>query len=64
VPTGRPRYLVETLADALVLPRERWQEMGRAALARVRDLFKPDRVLSETLATYDSLLAEVPRCAA
>jgi glycosyltransferase involved in cell wall biosynthesis len=64
VPTGRQGPLVEALAQALALPRERWQAMGRAGRERVAQRFRPERVLSETLATYDSLLAEATPCAA
>jgi len=64
VATGRQAPLIEALDAALALPRERWQAMGQAARARVTDLFRPERVLSETLATYDSLLAEAVPCAA
>jgi len=38
--------------------------MGQAGRERVTGLFEPERVLSETLATYDSLLAEATPCAA
>jgi len=64
VATGRQAPLIEALDAALALPPERWQAMGQAARARVTDLFRPERVLSETLATYDSLLAEAVPCAA
>ena len=64
VPTGRSRPLADALADALALPRERWQQMGRAGRERVTRLFQAERVLSETLATYDTLLAERAACAA
>ena len=64
VPTGRQAPLVDALAAALALPVERWRAMGRAGRDRVSDLFKPERVLSETLATYDALLAEATPCAA
>ena len=46
------------------MPPERWRAMGQAGRARVNELFRPERVLSETLATYDSLLAEALPCAA
>jgi len=52
VPTGRGGPLVDALAEALALPRERWRAMGEAGRARVNELFRPERVLSETLATY------------
>jgi starch synthase (maltosyl-transferring) len=64
VPTGRQQPLIAALADALSLPAERWRAMGRAGRERVSRLFRPERVLSETLATYDSLLAEAVPCAA
>jgi starch synthase (maltosyl-transferring) len=64
VPTGRQRALVEALAAALALPSARWREMGRAGHERVGRLFRPERVLSETLDTYDALLAEATSCAA
>jgi glycosyltransferase involved in cell wall biosynthesis len=64
VPTGRQASLVEALAEALALPRARWRLMGQAGRERVTSLFRPERALAETLATYDSLLAEAPRCAA
>jgi glycosyltransferase involved in cell wall biosynthesis len=64
VPTGRQRPLVDALAAALALPPERWRAMGRAGRERVARLFRPERVLSETLATYDALLAEALPCAA
>jgi starch synthase (maltosyl-transferring) len=64
VPTGQLAPLADTLAAALALSPERWREMGRAGRERVTGLFKPERVLSETLATYDSLLAEATPCAA
>jgi starch synthase (maltosyl-transferring) len=64
VPTGRQQPLADAMADALALPPERWRAMGRAGRERVIGLFRPERVLSETLATYDSLLAEAVPCAA
>ena len=64
VPTGCGAPLVEALAEALALPRARWREMGSAGRERVTGLFKPERALSETLATYDTLLAGATRCAA
>jgi glycosyltransferase involved in cell wall biosynthesis len=64
VPTGRQGALVGALAEALAQPPERWRAMGQAGRARVSEMFRPERVLSETLATYDSLLAEVLPCAA
>jgi len=64
VPTGRQAPLVEALAEALAASPERWRAMGKAGRDRVSDLFKPERVLSETLATYDALLAEATPCAA
>jgi glycosyltransferase involved in cell wall biosynthesis len=64
VPTGRGGPLARALEEALALPRERWRAMGQAGRARVNELFRPERVLSETLATYDSLLAEALPCAA
>ena len=64
VPTGQVAPLVDTLAAALALPPERWREMGLAGRARVTGQFRPERVLSETLAMYDSLLAEATPCAA
>jgi colanic acid/amylovoran biosynthesis glycosyltransferase len=64
VPTGNHGALVDALDAALGLPRERWQAMGRAGRERVNALFRPEQALSETLATYDSLLAEATPCAA
>ena len=64
VPTGRGGPLCDALARALALPRARWREMGAAGRERVTGLFKPERALSETLATYDTLLAGATRCAA
>jgi glycosyltransferase involved in cell wall biosynthesis len=64
VPTGRHHALTETLAEALAQPPERWRAMGRAGRERVTSQFRPERVLSETLATYDGLLAEATPCAA
>src|SRR5262245_49433963 len=59
VPTGQHAPLCDALEAALALPPARWREMGRAGRERVTVLFRPERVLSETLATYDSLLAQV-----
>ena len=39
-------------------------KMGRSGHERVSRLFRPERVLSETLDTYDALLAEATPCAA
>jgi glycosyltransferase involved in cell wall biosynthesis len=64
VPSGRQAPLVEALAEALALPRARWRQMGQAGRERVTTLFRPERALAETLAIYDSLLAEAPPCAA
>jgi glycosyltransferase involved in cell wall biosynthesis len=64
VPTGRQRPLCAVLAEALALPPARWREMGRAGRRRVEKLFPPERVLEETLATYDGLIAERIACAA
>ena len=64
VATGRQPPLEGALAEALALPRDRWREMGRAARQRVQTMFPPARVLAETVATYDGLLAERTPCAA
>jgi glycosyltransferase involved in cell wall biosynthesis len=64
VPTGRQGPLVAALTDALALPRARWSEMGRAGRRRVEALFPPERILAETVATYDGLIAERTACAA
>jgi starch synthase (maltosyl-transferring) len=64
VPTGSQAALADALVRAFEEPRERWQAMGRAGRERVNALFRPERALSETLATYDSLLAEATPCAA
>jgi glycosyltransferase involved in cell wall biosynthesis len=52
------------LAEVLVLPVERWRDMGRRGRARMERLFPSERVLAETLSTYDALLAERVPCAA
>jgi starch synthase (maltosyl-transferring) len=64
VATGRQAPLEQALAEALALPRDRWREMGQAARRRVQTMFPPERVLAETVATYDGLLAERTPCAA
>jgi len=56
VPTGDHWALAEAIAAALELPRARWAEMGRAARLRIEGLFPPERVIAETVATYDQLL--------
>jgi glycosyltransferase involved in cell wall biosynthesis len=62
VPTGDHWALSEALADAFSLPRARWEEMGWRGRQRIETLFQPNRVVAETVATYDQLLAE--RCVA
>jgi starch synthase (maltosyl-transferring) len=64
VPTGRKAPLVAALAEAFALPSARWREIGRAGRRRVETLFPPERVLAETVATYDGLIAERTACAA
>ena len=64
VPTGRQAPLVGALAEALALPRERWCALGSAGRQRVETMFPPERVLAETVATYDGLIAERTPCAA
>jgi glycosyltransferase involved in cell wall biosynthesis len=64
VPTGRQAPLVATLAEALALPRERWRALGDTGRKRVETMFPPERVLAETVATYDGLIAERTPCAA
>jgi glycosyltransferase involved in cell wall biosynthesis len=63
-PTGDHWALAESLAEALALPRERWQEMGRRGRTRIEAMFQPARVIEETVATYDQLLAERLPCVA
>jgi glycosyltransferase involved in cell wall biosynthesis len=63
VPSGDHWALAEGLAQALALPPARWSEMGRLGRARIETLFPPERVVSETVAAYDGLLAERAACA-
>jgi glycosyltransferase involved in cell wall biosynthesis len=64
VPTGAHGALADKLAEVLALPLERWRDMGRRGRARMEQLFHSERVLAETLSTYDALLAERIPCAA
>ena len=64
VPTGDHVALAEGLAEALAQPRARWAEMGRRGRERIEILFQPSRVIAETVATYDQLLAERLPCVA
>jgi starch synthase (maltosyl-transferring) len=64
VPTGDHWALSEALDEAFSLPRERWVEMGLRGRQRIETLFQPGRVVAETVATYDQLLAERPSCVA
>jgi starch synthase (maltosyl-transferring) len=57
VPTGGHRALAEALEQALALPRARWAEMGRRGRQRIETLFPPNRVIAETVAAYEELLA-------
>jgi glycosyltransferase involved in cell wall biosynthesis len=64
VPTGNHRALADTLAEALTMSAEQWRAMGRGGHQRMQRFFQSERVLQETLATYDALLAERLSCAA
>jgi len=64
VPSGDHVALAEALAEALALPGERWAAMGRRARERIELMFQPARVIEETVATYDQLLAERLPCVA
>jgi glycosyltransferase involved in cell wall biosynthesis len=64
VTTGHHGALAEALVEALALPRERWAEMGARGRQRIETLFQPGRVVAETVAAYDELLAERRSCAA
>jgi glycosyltransferase involved in cell wall biosynthesis len=64
VPTGNHWALAEALAEALALPPERWAELGQRGRQRIEALFQPARVVAETVAAYDQLLAERPKCVA
>jgi glycosyltransferase involved in cell wall biosynthesis len=64
VPTGDHWALSDALDEAFSLPRERWAEMGRRGRQRIESLFQPGRVVAETVATYDQLLAERQSCVA
>jgi glycosyltransferase involved in cell wall biosynthesis len=55
--TGDPRALADSLARALATPDAELRAMGRRGRERVAQMFSPDRVLAETVATYDQLLA-------
>lgn len=64
VPSGDHAALAEVLAQVFELPGTRWRQMGAAGRALVEHRFRPERVLNETLATYDALVAESLSCAA
>jgi len=64
VPTGDHWALGEALFAAFALPRERWAELGRRGRQRIETLFQPARVIAETVAAYDELLAERLPCVA
>jgi len=64
VPTGDHWALAEALGEALSVPREDWAAMGRRARQRIETLFQPGRVVAETVAAYDQLLAERSSCVA
>ena len=58
VPTFRKRALAEALARLLATPAEQRRRMGQRGRAHVAAVFSPERVLAETVALYDSLLAQ------
>ncbi len=64
VPSGDHVALAEVLAQIFELPGTQWRQMGTAGRALVEDRFRPERVLHETLSTYDALVAEHLPCAA
>lgn len=64
VPSGDHAALAETLAQAFQASPQSWREMGSDARRRIERQFRPERVLAETLAAYDSLVAEHLPCAA
>jgi UDP-glucose:(heptosyl)LPS alpha-1,3-glucosyltransferase len=65
VPTLGMRSLAEALGRLIEAPAEQLRRMGERGRAHVAASFGRDRVLAETVALYDSLLAEkgLPLCA-
>lgn len=64
VPSGDHAALADTLTRVFALPTPAWRRMGAAGRARIERTFRPERVLAETLSTYDTLVAEHLSCAA
>jgi glycosyltransferase involved in cell wall biosynthesis len=52
------RSLAEALGRLIETPADRLRAMGQRGRAHVAASFGPDRVLAETVALYDALLAE------
>jgi len=65
VPTFGIRSLAEALSRLIETPAEELRHMGERGRAHVAATFGRDRVLAETVALYDSLLAQkgLPPCA-
>jgi glycosyltransferase involved in cell wall biosynthesis len=64
VPTFGVRSLAEALGRLMETPAEQLRRMGERGRAHVATTFGRDRVLAETVALYDSLLAQkgLPPC--
>jgi glycosyltransferase involved in cell wall biosynthesis len=62
-PPGSLLGWVSALTDAALTPQERRAAMGRAGMARVRELYSLEAMCDATLAVYQQVLAEraVPR---
>ncbi len=58
VPTLGIRSLAEALGRLIETPAEQLRRMGERGRAHVAASFGPQRVLAETVALYDALLAE------
>lgn len=58
VPTLGMRPLAEALGRLIETPADRLRAMGQRGRAHVAASFGPDRILAETVALYDALLAE------
>ncbi len=58
VPTFRMRALAEAIGRMLDLPAEQRRRMGHRGRAHVAEAFSAESALAETVALYDSLLAQ------
>jgi glycosyltransferase involved in cell wall biosynthesis len=58
VPTLDPAALAAAIEKIIAASAEQRRAMGARGRANVADRFHPDRILAETVALYDELIAE------